>query len=198
MITRRGLLFAIVAPYRKASASMSLYTAIPQEVREYLNAGDGLGQFAVRERHPNLNRTLEAADTRAALLRYLGSDEPWQEPAPGFVMSAVAFLQGKASAAELPTIEKLRGYNNPWVRVRVADYAMGVYFPAQNRIAMVQLWERMLNDADEIVRVHAARYVQSLKAAPAMRPFLETWQQTARQKKWDAAESYQLIEQSLR
>lgn len=164
---------------------------IPVEVRDYLTAGDGLAQAAVIERYPDVRRSLESPDVRAAILRYLASGEAWRDP--GFAINALAYLQGGASAKEVPAVRNLMTHPNPWVRVRACEYMLGVYYPAQDRVSMVSLFETMLNDKDEIVRVQGARWIRDFKAAPEMQSTLQNWLKIAAQRKWDGAESFQIV-----
>jgi hypothetical protein len=171
---------------------------IPVEVRDYLTAGDGLAQAAVVEKYPNVQRTLRTPATRAAILRYLASDEPWKDPTPGFTINALAFLQGSASAKEAPTIHGLLRHPNPWVRLRAYEYMMGVYYPASDRAAMITLFEEMIMDTDEINRVQSARWIKGVNAAPEMSGFLQGWIKTAVKRKWDHQESFEIVQGLLK
>ncbi len=166
---------------------------IPVEVRDYLTAGDGLAQAAVVEQYPNVRRVLDAPETRAAILRYLAGDGPWKDPAPGFTINALAFLQGAASAKEAPPLHNLMRHSNPWVRLRTYEYMMAVHYPLHDRAAMIKMFEEMMNDADEIVRVQAARWIKGVSAGHEMRGFLQGWMKTATDRKWDKLESFEMI-----
>jgi hypothetical protein len=166
---------------------------IPTEVQDYLTAGDGLAQASVREQYPNLDEVLNAPATRAAILAYLASDEPYKDPSPGFTINALAFLPGAAAAKESTPIRHLLRHPNPWVRVRAAEYLMAVYYPVHDRNSMLSLFKEMLNDSDEVVRVQAARWVKGTNGAPELEGFLENWLDLARKNKWDKTESFQMI-----
>jgi hypothetical protein len=167
---------------------------IPSEVQDYLTAGDGLAQASVREQHPNLDDVLNAPATRAAILAYLASDEPFKDPSSGFTINALTFLQGAASAKESAPIHHLQRHPNPWVRVRAAEFLMAVYYPVHDRNSMLTLFKEMLNDTDEVVRVQAARWIKGTNAAPDLEGFLGNWLALARKNKWDKTESFQIIE----
>ncbi|HEY3838009.1 MAG TPA: hypothetical protein VGL72_15620 [Bryobacteraceae bacterium] len=170
---------------------------IPTEVRDYLTAGDGLAQFAVHEKYPHVEQTLNSAATRTAILEYLGSKEPWQDP-PTLTINAIAFLQTKATAKEAEIIRPLVGHANPWVRLKVHEYMMAVYYPAHDRAAMISLFEEMLGDRDELVRVQAARWIKALNFSGEMHDYLQQWTMRAEQRKWNQQESFGMIKEMLR
>ena len=170
---------------------------IPIEVRDYLTAGDGLAQFAVHEKYPNVEQTLHSASTRTAILNYLGSKEPWQDPT-SLTINAIALLQTKATERESVIIRPLVGHSNPWVRLRVHEYMMAVYYPAHAHGAMIEMMKEMLADHDEVVRVQAARWIKALNFGAEMREFLEQWRTRATQQKWNSQESYGIIQDILR
>ena len=160
---------------------------IPVEVRDYLTAGDGLAQAAVIERYPDVRRSLESPDVRAAILRYLASGG-WRDP--GFAINALAYLQGGASAKEVPAVRDLMTHRIPGSASEPVSICVGVYYPAQDRVSMVSLFETMLNDKDEIVRVQGARWIRDFKAAPEMQSTLQNWLKIAAQRKWDGARAF--------
>ena len=102
--------------------------------------GDGLAQAAVKEQYPDLDRVLKAPQTRAAILRYLGSEEPWQDSAAGFTMNALGFLQSDASAKEAtvirPTAPPCSGY------VTKGYGSDGQYYQPRDNASMVNLCQR--------------------------------------------------------
>ncbi|HYW41453.1 MAG TPA: hypothetical protein VE959_01270 [Bryobacteraceae bacterium] len=183
--------------FQKGRERMTLFEQIPVEVRDYLTAGDGLAKASVKERYPNVQQTLASHECRAAVLRYLESDEPWKQPNVGFLINALAYLQAAANAKEAPVALKLAGYPNAWVRVRADEYLMGVYYPAGDRASMVKMYERMLNDSDEVVRVQAARWIKGTNAAAEMRGYLQDWISRAAERHWDHQESFTLVQEAL-
>jgi hypothetical protein len=171
-----------------------LIDEIPIEVRQYLAASESLARAGVQEKYPGVKNTLQAPATRHAIVRYLASKEPWADPAPDLIMNALSFLLQGANAKELEAIHALIEYPNPWVRIRLCEYMMAIYYPAHDQAAMAGLFRQMLADPDEIVRVRAARWIKALNLASGMRPALEEWSQSAREHKWEGAESYQIIQ----
>jgi hypothetical protein len=182
----------------QSNKGKTMLQEIPVMVRDYLTAGDGLAQAAVQEKYPNVRQTLNAPETREAILRYLASDEPWKDPTPGFTINALGFLQGSASAKEVPSILKLQKHSNAWVRLRANEYMMAVYYPRHDRSSMVSLFQQMLMDTDEVVRVQAARWIKGVNVAPDMRGYLERWMKDAINRKWDTLESFEIIRESLK
>ncbi|MFN7993072.1 MAG: HEAT repeat domain-containing protein [Bryobacteraceae bacterium] len=171
-----------------------LIDQIPVEVRDYLTAGDGLAQAAVEEKYPDVKRILHAPATRAAVVRYLASKEPWADPAPSLTLNALSYLQQGANAKEAAAIHPLIEHPNPWVRLRVYEYMMAVHYPPRDRPAMIDLFQQMLSDPDEVVRVQAARWIKGLNLAQDMRPTLQKWTESAREHNWDTQESYEIIQ----
>jgi hypothetical protein len=184
---------AVAAGCQPQSKEKKMLQEIPAEVREYLTAGDGLGVVSVIESHPNVERTLRTPEVRAAILRYLNSKEPWEDPAPTFTIKALAFLTGAASAKEAPQVRNLLAHPHPWVREKTAEYLMAVYFPANDRSAMTDLFQKMLLDDSEVVRVQAARWVRDFKAAAEMHDFLQKWVGMAAVRHWIGTESFEIV-----
>lgn len=166
---------------------------IPAEVREYLTAGDGLGQIAVEEAHPDVKRTLADPRTRVAILNYLATDKPWQEPSPGFIINALAFLQGGAAAGEIPVIRPYLLHPIAVVRLRAYEFLLSVYFPTQAREPLLLLLQNMLLDPDDVVRAQAVRYAQRANAVGELKEFLKRWYKLAPSRRWDATESFDLV-----
>jgi hypothetical protein len=63
---------------------------------------------------------------------------------------------------------------------------------------MVSLFQQMLMDSDEVVRVQAARWIKGLNVASDMRGFLQRWMKDAVDRKWDALESFEIVRESLK
>ena len=166
---------------------------IPIEVRDYLTANDGLAQAAVKEKYPNLRQTLDAPETRAAIIRYLASREPWADKS-GFTRNVLGFLQNGASEEEAASIRPLLRHPDPWVRLRTYEYLMAIYYPPRDHQAMSNLFQEMLDDSDEIVRVQAARWIKGLNMSSEMHDFLQRWVKLAVERKWDTQESFSLIQ----
>jgi hypothetical protein len=174
--------------------SKKLIDEIPVEVREYLSSSESLSKAAVQEKYPDVRRTLQAPATREAIVRYLGSKEPWAVPALAFTVNALAYLVQGANAKELAALRPLMDYPDARVRLRVCEYTMAVYYPARDKAAMATLFQRMLADPDEVVRVQGASWIEDLHLVSEMRAGLEEWTKSAREHKWDTQESYQIIQ----
>jgi hypothetical protein len=170
---------------------------IPIEVRDYLTAGDGLGKAAVMQQHPQVEQTLRAPNTRVALVNYLSSREPWQDP-PALTIGALAHLQNGASEKESVKIRPLAKHPEALVRLRVDEYLMAIYYPGRDEAQMANLFQEMLQDRDEIVRVQSARWIQGLKLGPPMRVQLNQWAKLAVERKWDRYESFEIIQGLLK
>ncbi len=166
-------------------------------LRDYLTAGDGLAQAAVREKYPDLQHTLDAPETRTAILHYLASREPFRDKS-GLTMNALGFLQSGASEKELAGIRTLTKHSDPWVRVKTYEYQMAIYYPARDRKSMANLFQEMLNDSDEVVRVQSARWIKNLNMSSEMHDFLQSWVKLAIDHKWDMQESFAIVQQLLK
>src|SRR5580658_10846937 len=125
------LLIAGAAGGMAMNNGKKLINQIPTEVRDYLTAGDGLAKAAVQEKYPNVETTLRAPATRAAIVQYLGSKEPQQDP-PSLTINALAYLQSGASVKESAILLPLAQHPNAWVRLRVYEYMMAIYYPAHD------------------------------------------------------------------
>lgn len=169
---------------------------IPLEVQEYLSAGDGLGQVAVEEAHPNVKATLNAPETRNALLRYLASDDPWVTPTPGFSVNALTFVLSGATPEEAEFVRPLLLHPVPEVRVRAYNFLVAV--AAGDRGMLVALLQSMLLDSDDMVRVAGVRHIERTETAGQLRTFLQRWMKLAPARGWEGEESYELLEQLLR
>jgi len=165
---------------------------IPVEVRQYLTAGDALAQASVEGKYPGVQATLRTPEVRQAILKYLNSKEAWDAP-PTFAVNALAFLVGDANAKELPLVRNLIAHPQPWVRVRAAQYRMAVYYPAGDRAAMVDLFEKMLVDEDDVVRLQAARWIRDFQAAAEMKPYLKRWTGIAAARGWTSTETFTIV-----
>ncbi len=128
---------------------------IPESVREYMTAADGLGHFAVQQRHPDLEQVLHSPGTRQTLLRYLSSREAWQDTSVNFTMNILAFLLGNATLSEAPIVRPFLRHPHAGVRLRAYQYLMGVYYPARDRGAIDPLLKDMAADPDAAIRDQA-------------------------------------------
>lgn len=170
---------------------------LPADVREYLTAGDALGIRAVEERHPNIRQKLKSPEIRAALFRYLASDEPWQGGHPGAVIGALKVVHSGAAAAEIPLVRPLIMHPEGIVRLQVYQFQMAVYYPNQ-RESILAVLQDMLLDGDEAVRAQAVQYVEGLKVPQELRPFLERWLALAPGRGWDKHDSYEAVRALLK
>jgi hypothetical protein len=195
-----GLLVWLAAPPVWAQGRKGARDAmqdIPLEVREYLTAGDGLGQIAVQEAHPDVKQTLNDPRTRAAILRYLATDEPWQEPPPSFLINALGFLQSGAMATEIPVVRPYLLHSTAVVRLRAYEFLLGVYFRDPARPPLLLTLQAMLMDRDDVVRAQGARYVKRANAVGELKEFLRRWHTLAPSRGWQTTESYELVGQLL-
>jgi hypothetical protein len=174
-----------------------LINQIPTEVRDYPTAGDGLAKAAVQEKYANVETTLLAPARRAAIVQYLGSKEPQQDP-PSLTIDALAYLQRGASVKESATLLPPAQHPNAWVPLRVYEYMMAFHYPVRDEPSMVNLFVKMLADSDEVVRVQAARWIKGLNLAGRMRAALQQWTRQASARKWDQYESFESIQGLLR
>ena len=187
---------AIVATCMQRKDSKML--ELPADIKEYLSAGDGLGRKAAEANHPGLQKKLESAETRAAILKYLASDDPWHESNPGIVINALGLIQKGASASEIPLVRPLVLHPEGMVRLGAYDFLFAVYYPAGDRASMINLLQSMLLDSHDMVRSQAAQYVKGLKVPAELKPFLERWIKLAPARGWQKQESFELIERLLK
>jgi hypothetical protein len=166
---------------------------LPPDVREYLTAGDALGMVAVEEKYPDIRKKLRSPEIRAALLRYLASDEPWQEPNPGPIIGALRVVRETPTAAEIPLLRPLLMHPEPAVRQPVYEYMMSVYYPSQ-RESVHTLLQSMLLDGHDSVRAQAANYIKGLKTPEELRPFLNRWLALAAKRGWNKQESFEIVQ----
>src|SRR5689334_169993 len=110
--------------------------AIPAEVREYLSSGDGLGQAAAHQRHPQLRQTLQAADTRVAILGWLATEESKAEAYTGFCARCLQFLRPEIQAREVATVRPFLLHDAALVRTAAYELLITLYFPDRNREAL--------------------------------------------------------------
>jgi hypothetical protein len=186
------LLWAIPAGcmQRKEATKMQ---GVPKDVQEYLTAGDSLARKSVEEKHPNIRKKLESPETRAALLRYLASNEPWEEAHPGAVINALGVIQPGASASEAVHLRPLLMHPVGAVRLGAYDFLMAVYYP-DDRGSVLTLLQAMLLDADDSVRAQGAQYVKGIKGQPELGPFLERWLKLAVARGWSNQESFEMVQ----
>jgi hypothetical protein len=177
-------------------AAESYLSKVPAEVREYFTASDGLGQFSARQNHPHLEDTLKAPTTRMAIVNYLASEEPWHDH-PGFTIGALTYLQTEANAAELARINHLTKHPNALIRLRMFEYMMDIYYPPRDVSRMASMFQAMLADPDDTIRVQAVRWIEGLKMQERMRETLVHWLKFANDHGWTASESYSMIQHML-
>jgi len=170
---------------------------IPAEVREYLTAGDGLARKAVQAEHPDIKQKLESPEVRAALLQYLGGEEPWQDPDPGFTINAFGVVQTGAKAEEAGSIRPLLMHREGRVRLGAYHFLMAIYYPAGERGSMLTLLQTMLLDPDAMVRAQGAQYIKGLKGQDEVKPFLERWVKLAPSKGWDHDDGFEAVRRLL-
>ena len=168
---------------------------IPVEVQEYLSAGDGLGQVAVEEAHPNVKATLNAPQTRQALLRYLASDDPWATKSPGFAVNALTFVLSGATRAESGFVRPLVLHPQPEVRVRAYNFLVAV--AAEDRSALIVLLQSMLLDSHDMVRSAGARHIARTQSGAELKTFLTRWMKVSAVHA-EPDESRELVERLLR
>src|SRR4051812_34160985 len=93
-----------------------LLVAIPQEAREYLSAGDGLGRASVQQRHPNVQDTLGSPATRAAILAWLAHDAAADPSNARFVTRCLQHLGPRAAPHEASVVRRYLLHDSPSVR----------------------------------------------------------------------------------
>ncbi len=162
---------------------------IPEDVREYLLGGDGLGRVTVMEQHPGVQARLKRPEVQATLYRYLASQEPWQEEIPALAMAALDALLATPTANGAQSVEKLKRHPNPGVRVKVYRYLFAAVYP-RDREAMSSVLVDMLADDSETVRLDAAHFIKNLKLEAEMRTLLVHWLRLAPERKYDHGESF--------
>jgi hypothetical protein len=170
---------------------------IPIAVREFLSASDGLGKMAVREQHPNLDQQLADPNTRVTILRFLESDEAWEEKDSGFVASCIEFLMAKAKTEEVPIIRTFLLSAEPHVRLRAYEFLVRFAFPDKNRDSLLILLQGMLSDEDDMVRTQGAHFIERADAVSPLLPFLQRWMKIAANKAWTESESFELVEHMI-
>jgi hypothetical protein len=166
---------------------------IPKEVRAYLSTNDSLVRARLQQQYPELDKVLNEAKTRTAVLNWLATDEAWAGTAAHFTMNCLRYLQGKASQDEAPTIRAFLLHALPDVRRAAYEYLLALYYPDKNREALLQLLQNMLSDTDEAVRAEGARYVKQSGAAPDLKRFLQRWYEVARDQGQSDSESFELV-----
>lgn len=191
------LLFGAGPASAQAKKGRRMLEAIPVDVREFLTAGDGLGQAAVMERHPNVKQNLKSPETRAALVAYLSSNEPWDNPTPSLTLNALAHIQRGATPEEAEHIRPFLLHDNPWVRLRTYQYLMVLFYPTKERQSMLTLFAGMLLDPDEVVRLQGARLITGTQTEKDLTPFLTRWLQTAKARGWEKLDSYLTVRDLL-
>ena len=169
---------------------------VPIEVEEYLSAGDGLGQVSVEEAHPNVKQTLNAPETRRALLRYLAGDAPWETASSGLVIGTLTFVLAAAVPPEAPSVRPLLLHPVPEVRTRA--YLFLVAAGRQDRAEVVALLQSMLLDPDDMVRTTGVREIERTGTVAELRTLLERWMKLAHVRGWDEQESHELLGALLR
>jgi hypothetical protein len=167
---------------------------IPSDVREYLTAGDGLARKSVEAQHPDIRQKLQTPDTRAKLIRYLASDEPWQDPSPGMAVNTLGVLQAGAKQEEVPVIRPYLMHPQPQLRLRAYEFLMSVYYPAGERGSMLTLFQSMLLDSEDTIRMQGAQFIKGMKGQTELQPFLERWLKLAPQKGWDKTDSFGAVQ----
>jgi hypothetical protein len=166
---------------------------LPSDVQEYLTAGDALGIRAVEEKHPDIRKKLRSPEIRAAIFRYLTSDEPWREANPGAVIGALRVVHDGATAAEIPLVRPLLMHPEGKVRLEVYQFLMTVYYPNQ-RESVLTLLQAMLLDGDDAVRAQGAQYIKGFKTPEELKPFLDRWLALAPKRGWDKQESFEIVQ----
>ena len=175
----------------------ALLGAIPQEAREYLSAGDGLGQASVQQRHPNIQETLGAPATRAAIVAWLAHGETATPPNAGFVTRCLQYLGPKAAPHEAHVVRRFLLHSSASVRTAAYEFFIALYFPDRNREALYMLLNTMMIDPDDGVRAQAVRYIERAGATEELRPFLTQWRAGAYQSGWGRTSAYELVERLL-
>lgn len=172
--------------------------AIPAEIREYLSTNDSLVRAQLAQRYPDLDRTLNAEETRVSVLNWLASNEAWSENMSHFTMNSLKYLRSKASTEAAPVVRAFLLHPSAQVRLAAYEYLLTLYYPDKNREALLQLLQNMLMDRDELIRVEGARYVEQSQTADDLNDFLKRWDQTAAVRGWENTESHELVQRFLK
>jgi len=174
-----------------------LLVAIPQEAREYLSAGDGLGRASVQQRHPNVQETLGLPATRAAIVAWLADDEAAAPSNAGFATRCLQHLGPKAAPHEAPVVRRFLLHTSASVRTVAYEFFIVLYFPDKNREALYMLLNTMVVDPEDAVRAQAMRYIERADAIEELRPFLTLWRARAYQSGWGGTSAYELANRLL-
>jgi hypothetical protein len=166
---------------------------LPADVLEYLTAGDGLGIRAVEAKYPGIRTKLKSPEIRAALFRYLASDEAWQAAHPGALIGAIGVVRDGAVAAEIPFVRPLLLHPEGKVRLQAYEFLMAVYYP-NHLETVLTLLPLMLLDGDDGVRAQGAQYIKGLKTPEEIRPFLDRWLALAPTRGWDKQDSFEIVQ----
>jgi hypothetical protein len=165
---------------------------VPEAVAMFLASDSALFRTQLRQEHPELDQQLAAADTRRAMLRWLQSDDRTPDE-PDLVASILGHIRAGADESEADTIRPLTLHPVPLVRLRAYEFLLTLYFPTENRPALLALLQTMLIDDDDAVRAAAARYVERSGAAANLDAYLRQWLGSAEGRGWSGTESHRLV-----
>jgi hypothetical protein len=168
---------------------------IPPEVKEYILAPDTMTRGPLIQRHPDLPKTLADPHTRAAVVRWLASDEAWASGALSLTEGCVGFLAPHPEPAEVPIVRTFLLHFDPHVRLHAYEHLLTLYYPDKNRDAMYLLFSAMLEDQHDIVRKNGALFIRSSGAIDEFRPTLERWLKLSPGRGWQRSDAHAIIEQ---
>lgn len=173
-------------------------TDIPSTVKAYLATDDAFVRAQLLQQHPGLEQQLHAPQTRAAILAFLQNDTAWSPSSMPLTLNCIEFLRNGASEAEAASLRPFLLHEDRRVRLAAYEYLRVLYYPDKNREAMNQLYQNMLMDNEDTVRVQAIRYLKQTGAREDLRTFLQRWYKTAPGHDWDKSESYELMKRLLK
>jgi hypothetical protein len=165
---------------------------VPEVVAMYLASDSALFRTQLRRDHPQLDQLLAAPETRRALLRWLTA-EARTAGEHDLLASILGHLRAGVEESEADTIRPFTLHPVPVVRLRAYELLLTLYFPTENRPALLALLQSMLVDEDDGVRAAAARYVERADAGPNLAAFLTGWLGAAEARGWSGSESHRLV-----
>jgi hypothetical protein len=165
---------------------------LPDSVTMYLASDSALFRSQLRQDHPELDQQLAAPETRRAMLHWMQSDDRTPDD-PDLIATILGHLRAGADQSEADTIRPFTLHATPLVRLRAFEFLMTLYFPSENRPALLALLQTMLVDDDDGVRAAAARYVERADAAVNLAAYLRQWLGTAEGRGWVGTESHRLV-----
>jgi hypothetical protein len=165
---------------------------IPAHVLEYLSSRDSMVKAQIAGEHPELQQQLSDPSTRAAILKWLGSEAAWEPTALGLLLNCLRFLQG-GTVEEAAIVRPFVLHADPFVRIAAFEFLLALYYPNKNPEALLLIFQNMLSDQNDKVRSLAAHYIETISVGGEMKEFLERWYKNAKNLGWGGTESVERI-----